>query len=203
MFYYSYKHLHMRPKSPQVSPPEHKRRKRKKLVTDSIRMYLVHVPTAAATETQETDPSNLLNSMQPQNHSGLASVMLSDGGGFASGSGSANFLPHRFTDESILTIPIPLADIEGDIVGGGGGDEAAADGGGGAGKKKGNWFSRRMSGSQKGGGKGGKRECRSVKMTRGEYLKYWAKGEDGKYLDSVVEPEEGRREWVRKKLEGQ
>ena len=36
-------------------------------------------------------------------------------------------------------------------------------------------------------------------MTRGEYLRYWAKGEDGKFLPSVVEPAEGRRAWIQKK----
>lgn len=42
-----------------------------------------------------------------------------------------------------------------------------------------------------------------VAMSRGDYLKYWAKGEDGKFSKGVVEPEEGRAEWLAKALERQ
>lgn len=32
-------------------------------------------------------------------------------------------------------------------------------------------------------------------------MKCWAKGEDGKFLPNVVEPEEGRGEWLRLRKE--
>ena len=40
-------------------------------------------------------------------------------------------------------------------------------------------------------------------MSRGDYLKYWAKGDDGKFRDGVVEPPEGRAEWLANALERQ
>jgi hypothetical protein len=54
-------------------------------------------------------------------------------------------------------------------------------------------------------GKGGRKDdgLKVVEMSRGEYLKYWAKGEDGKFLDSVVEPPGERGEWVRRQVEFQ
>lgn len=71
--------------------------------------------------------------------------------------------------------------------------------------KKGRVFSRlssKISGGASGGGKddGG---LKIVAMSRGEYLKFWAKGEDGKFRDGVVEPEEGRAEWLANALERQ
>ncbi|KAK0931702.1 hypothetical protein LTR29_016220 [Friedmanniomyces endolithicus] len=41
---------------------------------------------------------------------------------------------------------------------------------------------------------------RIVTMTREDYQKYWAKAPDGSLAPSVEEPEEGRKEWVRKQL---
>lgn len=32
-------------------------------------------------------------------------------------------------------------------------------------------------------------------------FRYWAKGDDGKFLPNVVEPPQGRREWVKDQLE--
>lgn len=46
-------------------------------------------------------------------------------------------------------------------------------------------------------------EMKIVAMSRGDYLKYWAKGDDGKYRDDVVEPPEGRAEWLRMALQRQ
>lgn len=46
-------------------------------------------------------------------------------------------------------------------------------------------------------------EMKIVAMSRGDYLKYWAKGEDGEFRDSVVEPPEGRAEWLQNALERQ
>lgn len=42
-----------------------------------------------------------------------------------------------------------------------------------------------------------------VAMSRGDYLKYWAKGEDGKFRDDVVEPPGGRAEWLADAIERQ
>lgn len=115
------------------------------------------------------------------------------------GSGTANMLPHRFTDDSMLTIPIPAKDLEEAMST----QETAGPVYHEEQKKSSarSWF-RRKSSAQKErmGGKGG---ITMVKMTRGEYLRFWAKGEDGRYLEGVVAPAEGRREWVRRKMEGQ
>jgi len=46
-------------------------------------------------------------------------------------------------------------------------------------------------------------EMKIVAMSRGDYLKYWAKGEDGNFKDGVVEPPEGRAEWLANALERQ
>jgi hypothetical protein len=46
-------------------------------------------------------------------------------------------------------------------------------------------------------------DMKIVAMSRGDYLKYWAKGEDGNFKDSVVEPPEGRAEWLANALERQ
>lgn len=42
-----------------------------------------------------------------------------------------------------------------------------------------------------------------VAMSRGDYLKYWAKGENGGFKDGVVEPPGGRAEWLANALERQ
>lgn len=46
-------------------------------------------------------------------------------------------------------------------------------------------------------------DMKIVAMSRGDYLKYWVKGADGKFKDSVVEPPEGRAEWLANALERQ
>lgn len=117
-----------------------------------------------------------------------SSLMIGEGGGFSTA--SPNSLPNKFTDDSILTIMIPVKDYE-DV------DAQVIQ----PEQRKGSWLSRRLSAQS--GRTGGKSGFKSVKMTRGEYLKYWAKGEDGKYSPEVVEPPEGRKAWVMKKLETQ
>lgn len=116
-------------------------------------------------------------------------------------SGPANILPRRYTDDSLVTIPIPRRDLipasaaaeetVDEVLGEGNGD------GGGKKKRKNGFlgFGRRK--DREGGGEG----VIAVRMRRGDYLRYWAKGEDGKYLEGVEEPAEGRAEWVRKLLE--
>jgi hypothetical protein len=42
-----------------------------------------------------------------------------------------------------------------------------------------------------------------VAMSRGDYLKYWAKGENGEFKEGVVEPPGGRAEWLANALEKQ
>ena len=44
-------------------------------------------------------------------------------------------------------------------------------------------------------------EMKIVAMSRGDYLRYWAKGADGNFKDNVVEPPEGRAEWLANALE--
>ena len=129
--------------------------------------------------------------MPKRDHDNVSGMLLGDGGGGLGGMSPGNTLPFRYTDASIVTIPIPHKDLEASTV------AAPASASPPAEQKKGSWFSRRQS-SSKEKAKGG---ITSVKMTRGDYLKYWVKGEDGKYLDSVVEPEGGRAEWVRRQME--
>lgn len=114
----------------------------------------------------------------------------------------ANTLPPGYTDNSLVHIPIktgeylhaatpttssePPGDIKREKSG------------------KGVWekISKRVSGSHDGGKKDGG-GLKVVAMSRGDYLKYWAKGEDGKFKAGVIEPEEGRAEWLARALERQ
>lgn len=113
----------------------------------------------------------------------------------------ANTLPPGYTDTSLVHIPIKTAEYltttppsqhaENEVK-----REQP---------KKGSVFSRlssKISGGASGSGKddGG---LKIVAMSRGEYLKYWAKGEDGKFRDGVVEPEGGRAKWLANALERQ
>ncbi|TKA63075.1 hypothetical protein B0A55_12609 [Friedmanniomyces simplex] len=43
-------------------------------------------------------------------------------------------------------------------------------------------------------------DMRIVAMSREDYQRYWAKASDGSLAPSVEEPDEGRKEWVRKQL---
>lgn len=119
-----------------------------------------------------------------RDHDNLSNMMLGDGAG-ASPTVGANLLPPGFTDRSRVHIPIKMSEIEG---GAPDSSEVKAE-------KKGGLF-KKFSGKRK-----DDEEIKVVMMSRGDYLRYWAKGNDGKYLDSVVEPPEGRKEWLRKQLE--
>ncbi|KAF2717497.1 hypothetical protein K431DRAFT_288466, partial [Polychaeton citri CBS 116435] len=44
-------------------------------------------------------------------------------------------------------------------------------------------------------------DFRIVEMRKSDYELYWQKGPDGEYLPSIIEPPQGRREWLRKQLE--
>lgn len=98
-----------------------------------------------------------------------ADMMMGDGAaGMAFGAAGANLLPPGYTDKSLVRIPIKMTDIDGvNPV------QPA--------KKKG--LFRKMSSSSASDG-----EIKVVMMSRGDYLKYWAKGDDGKYLPTVQEP---------------
>lgn len=105
----------------------------------------------------------------------------------------ANTLPFKYTDASIITIPITISDLPGEPLPGE--NPPIPDP---PPEKKGGFF-RRLSASHS--SEKTKKEIKAVKMTRGEYLKYWAKDEKGQYKADVVEPPGGRREWVKKQVE--
>jgi hypothetical protein len=111
----------------------------------------------------------------------------------------ANTLPPGYTDKSLVHIPIKTAlylppapqpeDAENDIKR--------------SPPRKGSAFSRLSSKFQNGiaGNNTDVDGMKIVAMSRGDYLKYWAKGEDGNFKDNVVEPPEGRAEWLANALE--
>jgi predicted RNA-binding protein YlxR (DUF448 family) len=115
-------------------------------------------------------------------------MMLGDGGagfGPAAGRAGANLLPPGYTDKSLVRIPIRMSDIEPN-------KEVQPE------KKKKNVFKRFTHAMTP--APDGDAEIKVVGMCRGDYLKYWAKGEDGKFLPTVVEPPEGRKAWVENQL---
>ncbi|KAF2718350.1 hypothetical protein K431DRAFT_287739 [Polychaeton citri CBS 116435] len=114
----------------------------------------------------------------------------------------ANHLPPGYTDSSLVRIPIKFSDIGGPLEGSSGGANASADGPDPVQppqhRRRSSLF-RKLMGQDAGGRSGGKSDAGGmvvVKMSRGDYLKYWAKGEDGRFVESVVEPRQGRRQWV-------
>lgn len=120
----------------------------------------------------------------------------------------ANTLPPGYTDSSLVHIPIKTAqylhsraseqqqdyNLGNDVVRP---SEQKP--------KKENVFSRLSSklSSHGNSGSSGKDSdgLKIVAMSRGDYLKYWAKGEDGKFRDDVVEPPGGRAEWLARAIE--
>jgi hypothetical protein len=154
---------------------------------------------AAAAASAATPRTTLTGNPITYNHDTLSNLN-SDVGCWNVG---ANTLPPGYTDNSLVHIPIktgkylhatpsaasePPGEIKREKSG------------------KGVWdrISKRVSGNHDGSGKdssdGG---LKVVAMSRGDYLKYWAKGEDGKFKAGVVEPEEGRAEWLARALERQ
>ena len=120
----------------------------------------------------------------------------------------ANTLPPGYTDSSLVHIPIKTAqyhhpqasekpqdyDLGNDVI------KPSQQK-----SKKGSVFSRlssKISPSSNGSGKDSD-GLKIVAMSRGDYLKYWAKGEDGKFRDDVVEPPGGRAEWLARAIETQ
>ncbi|KAI9665658.1 MAG: hypothetical protein M1821_003592 [Bathelium mastoideum] len=117
----------------------------------------------------------------------------------------ANLLPFRYTDASLITVPINITDLPVDD-----NDDTTSRSDSlpvplpstaVASKpviKKTGFFRRLSAGGQV---DKPKKEIKAVKMTRGDYLKFWAKDTKGMYKEDVVEPPGGRREWVRKQVE--
>lgn len=119
-------------------------------------------------------------------HDPTASLMFANVG-FTGGDNAAgaNLLPHGYTDNSLVRIPIKASDLE----------EYTAlvkptEKKAGVFKKLSSAFKDKSNG-----------DFTIVAMSRGEYLDYWAKGEDGNFLPSVQTPPGGRKEWVTKQLE--
>ena len=108
----------------------------------------------------------------------------------------ANLLPFRYKDSSIITVPINVTALPDD------GSNPRSDSlplpVTPTPEKKAGFFRRFSAGGRN---EKDKLDIKAVKMTRGEYLKYWAKDEKGVYRAGVVEPPGGRREWVRKQVE--
>ena len=125
-------------------------------------------------------------------HDNFTNMMLGDGGaGLGVGGVGANFLPPGYTDKSRVRIPIKMSDVEGDNKAHGAGEEISAVKSGGLLGKS----SKKKSDKQNNGD-----EITMLMMSRGDYLKYWAKDDNGAFLPNVVEPPEGRTEWFRKQV---
>jgi hypothetical protein len=111
-----------------------------------------------------------------------------------------NTLPPGYTDSSLVHIPIRTGEYLNATT------SAASEPASETKREKsgGVWnrISKRVSGSHE-SGKTDDGRLKVVAMSRGDYLKYWAKGEDGKFKAGVVEPEEGRAEWLARALERQ
>lgn len=118
----------------------------------------------------------------------------------------ANTLPPGYTDSSLVHIPIKTAEylvpstqpetqpqyLQNDVK-----REQP---------RKGSVFSRLSSKLSSSGSNSNSKDADALKivaMSRGDYLKYWAKGEDGKFRDDVVEPPGGRAEWLADAIERQ
>ncbi|KAL8742998.1 MAG: hypothetical protein Q9190_004593 [Brigantiaea leucoxantha] len=96
------------------------------------------------------------------------------------------FLPVKFTDDSILTIPIPLSKLYPSAVGSNNIDTQNQNP---VQQERRRWSVFGKSGGKEEKDKGG---FKMVKMTRREYLMYWAKDEQGRYIGT--EPEgDGRK----------
>jgi hypothetical protein len=112
-----------------------------------------------------------------------------------------NTLPPGYTDKSLVHIPIKTAlylppatqpeTVENDVKR--------------SPPRKGSAFSRLSSKLQNGIATNNSDAdgMKIVAMSRGDYLRYWAKGADGNFKDNVVEPPEGRAKWLANALERQ
>ncbi|KAH7054469.1 hypothetical protein B0J12DRAFT_454318 [Macrophomina phaseolina] len=106
--------------------------------------------------------------------------------GLFTGSGAPNLLPFRFTDDSIINVPVPAGYLE---------DETESSPS--PTERKSSWIGkigRKLGGKER-------QKFVNLKMTRGEYLKYWAKDENGNYIGT--EPEGAGRQIWREKLKAE
>ncbi|KAL8649291.1 MAG: hypothetical protein Q9226_005638 [Calogaya cf. arnoldii] len=94
------------------------------------------------------------------------------------------FLPQKFTDESVLVIPVPLSALEAEEASAPKGDNKEP-------QRRSSLFGKLKKGGEMKGGK--KDGFKMVEMTRGEYLKYWAKDEEGRYIGTEPEGQGARR----------
>lgn len=154
-------------------------------------------------------------------HDNLGGMMLGDGGGFAARGVGANLLPPGYTDKSLVRIPIKMSDVE----------DAPATESDVKTEKKGGFLGMFSSKRKEANedikvvmmSRGEYlKYCKSdsllaicgmdpLRITSCECLpcgiadtgrvQTGAKGNDGKFLDSVVEPPDGRKELLRKQLE--
>ena len=138
-------------------------------------------PSEATTMVDEPESeqrtSILGEPIKRDHHDHYTSMMMADGGGFGMGASGANLLPPGFTDRSLVRIPIRMSDVYPNEI-----QQPA---------KKKSFFGKSSS---------AKEEIKVVMMSRGDYLRYWVKGNDGKFAASVIEPQEGRRAWYENQL---
>ena len=158
------------------------------------------VPTRNPLE-MEGERTTLTGNPIPDREHDNHTTMMTAEGGFGMGAAGANLLPPGYTDKSLVRIPIRQSDLEPEP------EEA----------ENSDVYSPEIQMTKKGvfGGlfKGLKNKTSSsrqrqreggfqmVMMSRGDYLKYWAKGDDGKFLPNVQEPPGGRKEWLQRQLE--
>jgi len=103
------------------------------------------------------------------------------GGGMAGG-----VLPPGLDENTLVNVPVKMSDLEYVPLAPTGQES----------RERKTSFLRKVSSALKSPASSHK-EVQIIQMTRGEYLKYWIKGEDGYFLPSVVEPPEGRKKWIR------
>lgn len=125
------------------------------------------------------------------------SNMMTDGS-FGDGMSGANLLPPGYTDSSLVHIPIKIRQYLDPIGSPSVGNDVKREQ-----PRKGSVWSRVSRTVSGGSGRKADDEMRVIQMSRGDYLKYWAKGEDGEFRKGVVEPPEGRAEWLSRTLEKQ
>lgn len=145
-------------------------------------------PSEATTLVNEDVRTNIHGQPIKYTHDNMTSMMLGDGGAGLMNIG-ANTLPHGYTDRSLVRIPIKISDyLES--------SELAIPS-----PPRRRSFLNKLSDGLGSSSKKDEGTIRAVAMSRGDYLKYWAKGNDGKFLPSVVEPSEGRAEWLRRQFD--
>ncbi|KAL8632592.1 hypothetical protein Q9189_001744 [Teloschistes chrysophthalmus] len=101
------------------------------------------------------------------------------------------FLPQKFTDDSILTIPIPLSALTPPSPTTTNPSSPSPNPTTNSTKSKSSFLGK-LKGTDKSKGNG-KGDFKMVKMTRREYLAYWAKDEEGRYIGTEPEGEGARR----------